>query len=65
MYPDPTLLTYAQMRVREDRAAAELRSRFPRPPRPPSRPRRLAAQLLVRLASRLSDEVVAAAPRRA
>jgi hypothetical protein len=65
MHPDPTLMAYAQLRIREDLAAAELRSRFPRPPRPPSRARRLAAQLLVRLAARLSDEVVAAAPRRA
>jgi hypothetical protein len=65
MYPDPTLMAYAQLRIREDLAAAELRSRFPRPPRPPSRARRLAARLLVRLAARLSDEVVAAAPRRA
>jgi hypothetical protein len=65
MNPDPTLMAYAQMRVRDDLAAAELRSRFPRPPRPPSRTRRMTAQMLVRLAVRLSDEAVAAAPRRA
>jgi hypothetical protein len=63
--PDPLMMAYAQMRVRDELAAAELRARFPRPPRPPSRSRRAAARLLVRLAARLSDEPVSAVPRRA
>jgi hypothetical protein len=64
MNPDPLMMAYAQMRVRDELAAAERRSRFPRPPRPPSRPRRAAAKQLVRLAARLSDDV-APLPRRA
>jgi hypothetical protein len=62
--PDPLMMAYAQMRVRDEFAAAELRSRFPRPPRPPSRPRRAAARALVRLAARLSDDAVRPLPRR-
>jgi hypothetical protein len=63
--PEPLMMAYAQMRVRDELAAAERRSRFPRPPRPPSRTRRLTARVLVRLAARLSDETVTAVPRRA
>jgi hypothetical protein len=63
--PDPLMMAYAQMRVRDEFAAAELRSRFPRPPRPPSRSRRLMARSLVRLAAWLSEETVTASPRRA
>lgn len=65
MNPDPLMMAYAQMRVRDELAAADLRSRVPRPARPPSRLRRAAARRLVRMAARLSDEPVAAAPRRA
>jgi hypothetical protein len=60
MYPDLLTMAYAQMRVRDEFAAAERRSRFPRPPRPPSPRRHAAARLLVRLAARLSDDAVAA-----
>jgi hypothetical protein len=63
--PEPLMMAYAEMRVRDELAAAELRARFPRPPRPPSRARRAAARGLVRLAARLSDESVSAVPRRA
>jgi hypothetical protein len=63
--PDPLMMAYAQMRVRDELAAAERRSRFPRPPRPPSRARQALARQLVRVASRLSDEPVTAVPRRA
>jgi hypothetical protein len=47
MNHDPTLPTYAQMRVREDLAAAQLRSRFPRRQPPSQRRRRMTARLLV------------------
>jgi hypothetical protein len=64
MYPDLLTMAYAQMRVRDELAAAELRARVPRPARPPSRARQAAARLLVRVASRLADEPLPM-PRRA